>query len=168
VKRGALVACLLAVVAGVATGPASAKLSPVEQRWVTPVIELYNLEVTALGHVQAYEHIVIKDDGAGSALNALKTTLAVFATCPVAMKDVGAPPSVRLELFDHDMVVSCQHLNSGAEDIAHAVGEVRVGQGTPAATALEAATPQLEAGAKELGVAARLLESIGGKSTFEA
>lgn len=167
-KRLAVIVGVVCVIAGLAAGAASAKLSAPEQSWVKPVIAVYNLEAKALGVVQAEELAVIEADGAGKYFTTLKDTLAVFAACPVAIKDAGAPPSVRLQTFDHDMVVSCAHLYSGGEDYAHAVGDVSVGQGKPAASALEAAKPQFIAGAKELSVAAHLLDSIGGKSAFEA
>jgi hypothetical protein len=159
---------VVSAVAGFATGIASAKLSAPEQTWVDPVIKVYDLEAKALSVVQAQELVVIEDSGAGKYVQKLEGTLAVFASCPVAMNDAGAPPSVRLQSFDHDMVVSCQHLYSGGEDVAHAIADVRVGQGKPAATALGASTPQLVAGAQELTAAEHLLASIGGKSAFEA
>lgn len=168
VKRVVLIVGVVCVVAGVATGAAAAKLSPAEQTWVTPVIQVYNLEAKALSVVQAEELVVIKANGAGKYFNTLKLTLSVFAACPTAIKDAGAPPSVRLKAFDQDMVVSCRDLYAGGEDAAHAIADVRVGQGKPATAALKASDPKLEAGAKELAVAEGQLASIGGKSAFEA
>ena len=132
------------------------------------MLKMYNLDAKALSVVQAEELVVIKADGGGKYFNTLKLTLAVFASCPVVIKDVGAPPSVRLKTFDHDMVVACGDLYAGGEDVAHAIVDVRVGQGKPATAALEASNPRLEAGAQELAVAERLLASIGGKNSFEA
>lgn len=167
-KRILCLAVVLCAVAGLSVSAASAKLSPVEQTWVSPVVTIYNLESDALGSVRAYEDVVVKDDGAGKYFDTLKRILGIFAVCPEEMTYVGAAPSTRLVPVDDDMVSACQHLSSGGDDLAHVIVDVRAGDGKAAAAAVKASEPQLVAGAGALAAADHLLLSIGGKSAFKA
>jgi hypothetical protein len=152
-----------------AAGSAAAKLSPVEQKWVEPLLKVYNVEAGNLGVVEAElgaKNALIAQSGKSNTL--LTDTLAGFVECTSVVKQAGVAPSLRLDAFRTDMLDSCSHLSTGAQDIARAIGEISQGNGVRASTYLKASTPALEAGSKLLEAAQKQLTLIGGKNIFEA
>ena len=149
--------------------PASARLSPVEQQWVKPLLTVYNDENEALTLVQPEERATgALVYGSGKNNKLLTATLIEFIACPQSVKAAGKPPSVRLETFYTDMVDSCSHLSAGGNDVGKAIGQIRVGNGKGARADLVASLSELVKGSKLLAAAEKQLMAIGGKSVFEA
>lgn len=168
-RRRLLVLATVAVLAAAGAAGASARLSPVEQHWVTPLLKVYNVESASLSVVQQEERATdALVAGSGKNNTLLTETLLEFVECPSAVKAAGKPPSVRLETFDSDMVASCAHLAAGGNDVGKAIGQIRSGDVARARSDLEASLTEFVAGSKLLAAAERQLMVIGGKSVFAA
>jgi hypothetical protein len=158
----------LALVA-LGAGSAAAKLSPVEQTWVKPLLKVYDVEAANLSVVEpelrASDALIA---ASGTNNTRLTDTLAGFVECASVVKKAGPVPSLRLQGFLTDLLDSCSHLSTGAQDIAHAIGQISQGNGVKASTYLKASTPALLAGSKLLAAAQKQLTIIGGKNIFEA
>jgi hypothetical protein len=169
VRRFALSLALVLLLTGLVAGSAAAKLSPVEQTWVKPMITIYNAMAANLG-------VVVDEEKASDALIAgsgknndlLTYTLSVFVSCPSEVKTVGEPPSVRLQAFYTDMVAACAALAGGGTDAGHAIGAIGKGKGALARSDLVASTSELSKGSKLLAAAEKQLAIVGGKNIFEA
>jgi hypothetical protein len=154
---------------GLGAAPAGARLSPVEQRWVKPLLTLYNDENAALTLVQSEERATgALVYGSGKNNKLLTATLIVFIACPQSVKAAGKPPSVRLVTFYSDLVDSCSHLSAGGNDVGKAIGEIRAGNGKGARAELVASLAELVQGSKLLAEAEKQLMVFGGKSVFAA
>lgn len=164
-RRFALMVGFAVTVLALFAGTASAKLSPAEQKWIHPLLTLFNA-------VDANLRVVIKEELAPDALvgqsgknfATLNATLVVFANCPSAVSAAGSPPTTRLEPFDADMKSACAHIQAGALDVGHAIGEVDEGNGAPARAALEAATAEFSDGSDLLAAALHRLTVVSGGS----
>lgn len=159
---------VLALAAFAAAG-AQARLSPVEQRWVTPLLKVYNVEAAGLSVVQDEERAsdaLVAGSGRNNTL--LTETLAAFVGCSAAVKAAGAPPSLRLQPFASDLAQSCAHLGAGGNDVGKAIGQIRSGDVTRARSDLEASLSQFVSGSTLLAAAERQLMAVGGRSVFEA
>src|SRR5664279_5335360 len=101
------------------------KLSRSEQKWVTPLITVWNA-------VNLNLHLVLDEEKASNALiprsgknNTLLTnTLGVFASCTALVKQAGTPPSTRLVAFQTAMKGMCTHIVGGATAVAKAIGAI--------------------------------------------
>jgi hypothetical protein len=163
-RRLAALSLVLALVAALAAAMAAAKLSPAEQTWAKKVVTVYNKEAKALDDVQAEEEAdggeaLIADSG--KANDTLTDTLAVFVNCPAWIKAAGKPPTARLDPADSDFVGSCSHLSTGAQDVAKAIGAIRLQQTSKAHDDLEASVKELSDGSRLLVAAQRELSAVG-------
>src|SRR5262249_23355789 len=93
---------------------AEAKLTPVEQKWATPMIQVGNQQNVAL-------HTVLQATAAKNALvygstNNKKLTIILntFVVCTPEMKKAGSPPSPRLTAFATALGSACTHDTNGA------------------------------------------------------
>jgi hypothetical protein len=160
----ALASVLLALPAS-----ASAKLAPVEQAWLKPVLAIYNTMSRNLG-------VVVDEERATNALVAasgknntlLSETLALFVSCPSELKAAGPAPTTRLERLRAEMVDACAHLAAGGNDVALAIGSIARGDGSLARADLSRSTAALRAGASALAAAAKQAESVGSAAAVVA
>jgi hypothetical protein len=154
---------------GLGAASASAKLSPVEQQWVKPLLTVYNDENEALTLVQPEERATgALVYGSGKNNTLLTATLIEFVACPRSVRAAGKPPSVMLARFYTDLVDSCARLSAGGNDVGKAIGQIRVGNATGARADLVASLSELVKGSKLLAAAEKQLIALGGKSVFEA
>jgi hypothetical protein len=147
---------LVAFAASAATAaPArSAKLTAAEQKWVTPVLGLWNLMNQDLG-------LVDKQMAADAALipgtktnKTLITTLGNFVSCTPAMKKAKAPPTARLNAFATSMKNACAHLGKGAHGVANGISTIYKQHNAKLATLqLKAARQELVKGSNALATA---------------
>lgn len=161
---------LTAAVAAQAAPTRIAKLSRSEQKWVTPMISVWN-------DVNLNLHLVLDEEKAPNALipgsgknNTLLTkTLGVFASCTALVKRAGNPPSTRLVAFQTAMKGMCAHMVSGAQDVAKAIGAIyKKHDAKLAGSLLVQGTDEFKQGSALLATAQKQLMLIGGKSVFTA
>src|SRR5919201_147013 len=108
-------AVLLAMVAALGViAAADAKLTPVEQKWATPMIQVWNQQNVML-------HVVLQAAAAKNALvygttnnKRLTLILNTFVVCTPEMKKAGSPPSPRLTAFATALGSACTHDTTGA------------------------------------------------------
>jgi hypothetical protein len=162
----------LAALCAPAAAPAPAriaKLSPTEQKWVTPVIKTFNVMNAELHVLNAEENAanaLVAGSGAGN--TALTKTLEAFVTCSVALKKAGKLPSVRLTAFQTAMKSSCSHLGAGAQDVAKAIGAIGKNNVKLARSYLVKSNSEFKLGSNDLGAAYKQIVLIGGKNIFKA
>jgi len=165
--------CLLLAVAalsGLAASEASAKLTPVEQKWVKPLLKTWNVQNAALLNV-------IAQASATNALVAgekpqnqkLTLTLAALVSC-VSPKNVvkaaGTPPSPRLKPFATALAAGCADDFYGANYFAKAIGAVAKGNETAVDTDLKNGVAKFKLGSAQITKAYKVLIAIGGKNIF--
>jgi hypothetical protein len=170
--RIAIVLAAFAALAGLGAGAAQAKLTPVEQKWATPLISVWNVQNAGL-------HLVLQQAAAKNALIAgskpnnlaLTRTLAALIACKTPadrIKKAGDPPSPRLAAFRDALNATCIHNANGATDFARAIGAITKGQGTKAKAYLQQGVNEFRKGSTELTKAYRALVAVGGKNVFTA
>jgi hypothetical protein len=173
--RRLLVALLTSLaLSGLAAGAAGAatargeKLTPAEQKWVSPMIVVWNAMNAGL-------HLFYKQASAKNALVpgspsnlTLTRTLAVFIECSPIVKRQGSPPSARLQPFGESLARSCVHLANGAHDLARGVGAFGKGDKKLGASLISKVDPELERATALLGRARQQLLAVGGKNVFTA
>jgi len=165
--------CLLlagAALSGLAASEASAKLTPAEQKWATPLIKAWNIQNAAL-------RVVIQQAAAKNALVAgekpqnlaLTETLAAIVTCVSpknVVKDAGTPPSARLKPFATALAAACADDFYGASDFAKAVGAVGKGDETAVQSDLTKGVAEFKLGSAQITKAYKVLIAVGGKNIF--
>jgi hypothetical protein len=172
-RLSAFLACA-GVLAGLAAtsvtaAPAhSQKLTPLEQKWVTPMITVWNAMNAGL-HL-FYKQATAKDALIpGSANNLpLTKTLAVFIECSPVVKKLGAPPSPRLQPFADSLAKSCVHLGNGAHDLAKGIGALGKGNKKLGNSLIGKVGLELKQATALLGQAQHRLIAVGGKNIFTA
>jgi len=159
---------LVAAVAGLAAASADAKLTPVEEKWATPLIQVWNQQNVAL-------HIVLQAAAAKNALvlgtpnnRKLTVILNTFVVCGPSIKKAGNPPSQRLTAFTTALKTACTHNSTGAHDFASAVGAVYKGKAAKSATLLKQGVSEFKLGTTALNKAYKALIVIGGANVFKA
>jgi hypothetical protein len=159
---------LLVGVAATAASAAPARsttLTAAEQKWATPVINVWNVMNTSLGKVVS-QATAGKGAGliAGTKQNrALVVTLANFVDCGTAMTKAKAPPTDRLKPFAATMKRACAQLKAGALDFANGISSIGKGQTKVGTLQIQKAYGELQKGSKTLGTARAQLLTIGGK-----
>jgi len=157
-----------AAVAGLVAGAAQARLTPAEQKWATPLINVWNRQNGAL-------QLVIPIASSKNALvagtaNNLKLTnvLVLIVTCKQAIAKAGSPPSPRLTRFLSSLQAACAADTKGANAFAKAVGAVRKKNGALAQSYLKSGVSSFRVGTSALTKAYKSLIAIGGSSIFKA
>ena len=159
-------------VSALGAGSANAKLTPIEQKWVDPLIQAWNVQNAGL-------RVVIAQAAAKNALIAgekpenlaLSRTLVALVSCETpknAVKAAGAVPSPRLEPFAKALAAGCADDFYGSNYFAKAIGAVKVGNETLAAADLKKGVAEFTAGSTQIKKAYHVLLSVGGKSIFVA
>ena len=170
----ALSTILLAVaLAGLAAGTASAKLTPVEEKWVVPLIKIWEKQNAGL-------NLVIPTATAnnsagmvpGTADNQkLVTVLAALLDCKVPadrIKKAGTPPSPRLTSFRDALNSACIHDANGAHDFAKAIAAFAKAKNTLGRTLLTNGVGEFKKGTAQISKAYKAITAIGGKNIFTA
>ncbi len=163
---------IAAAVCGLFAGSAQARLTPVEEKWATPLITIWNLQNAGL-------HLVIGQASAKNALVAgekphnlaLTKTLYALISCkqPIdQIKKAGAPPSPRLVAFRDALNSACIHDANGANDFAKAIGAVTKGNSKLTQSLLAQGVAEFKLGSAQVKKAYTALILIGGKSIFTA
>jgi hypothetical protein len=162
----------VAVAAAALAGTASARLTPAEQKWAAPLVQVWNLQNAGL-------HVVLPQAAAKGALIAgqkpanlnLTKTLAVLINCKVPtdkIKQAGKPPTERLAAFRDALNAACIHDGNGANDFAKAVGAVTKNKVALAKTYLASGVTEFKRGSAQVQKAYKALTGIGGASIFKA
>ena len=159
----------VAVLAGLGAGAAQAKLTPAEQKWVTPLIKVWNVQNAGL-------HLVIGQAAAKNALVAgekpenynLTNTLAALINCAAPIKKAGSPPSPRLSVFDEALSSACTHDSAGAHYFAKAIGAVSKKNNKLANSYLGKGVAEFKLGSAQVAKAYKALLAVGGKNIFVA
>jgi len=163
--RIALALIAAAALAAGAAAVASAKLTPAEQKWVKPVVDLWNIENAGLLAVTkqatAKDALVV-----GTKTNlALSKTLANFVQCPTILKKIGTSPA-RMKAVSVSMTTSCSRLSSGAHDVAKGIGAIRKGNGDLGSKMVLQGFGKFKKASASLAVARKQLLAAGAKSLF--
>jgi len=163
---------LVAAVCGLFAASAQAKLTPVEQKWATPLITIWNVQNAGL-------HLVLQQAAAKNALVAgekphnlaLTKTLYALISCKQPtdlIKKAGSPPSPRLGAFRNALDSACLHDANGANDFAKAVGAVSKGNAKLTQSLLTQGVAEFKLGSAQIKKAYNALIVVGGKSIFTA
>ena len=168
-RRLALMVGFGVTVTALFAATASAKLTPREQKWVQPLVKLFNTvdaDLRVVGKQELAPDALIGQSGKNFVT--LSKTLVVLADCPHAVSAAGSPPTTRLDSFDAAAKNACVYIEAGALDVAHAIGEIDQGNGPAARTALTSATTEFSDGSDLLVVALERLKTVGGVSALES
>jgi hypothetical protein len=161
-------AVLLTAVAALGyASAAEAKLTPIEEKWAKPMIQVWNQQNLAL-------HVVLQAAAAKNALifgtpanKKLTIILNTFAVCGAEIRKAGAPPSPRLTTFATALGTACTHDTAGANAFAKTVGAVRRGQTSRSQTLLKQGIAEFKLGTAALSKAYKSLVAIGGSNLFK-
>jgi hypothetical protein len=158
----------VAVAALAYTAAADAKLTPVEQKWAKPMIQVWNQQNVAL-------HVVLQAAAAKDALvygttnnKKLTVILNTFVVCRPEIKKAGAPPSPRLAPFATALNSACTHDTAGAHSFAKTVGAYSNGKASQIKTLLNKGVAEFKLGTAALNKAYKSLIAIGGANIFKA
>ena len=169
-KLGLVLVALL--LAGTFAARAQAKLTPIEVKWATPLIGIWNVQNAGL-------HLVLPQAAAKNALVAgekpqnlaLTKTLAALLDCTTPTDRIakaGTPPSPRLVPFKDALNAACIHDANGANDFAKAIGAVTKGDTAKLKTFLAEGVAQFKLGSAQIAKAYKALIAIGGANVFKA
>jgi hypothetical protein len=170
----ALSALVLAVVlAGLAAGTASAKLTPAEQKWVTPLLRVWEKQNAGLNLVLKAATV---NNSAGMVPGTtenrnLVTILAALIDCKEPtdrIKKAGTPASPRLTPFRDALNSACIHDANGAHDFAKAIAAFGKKQNKLGGTLLVTGVAEFKKGTAQISKAYKALTAIGGKNLFSS
>ena len=157
---------LVALAAGAASASPSrsSKLTGPEQKWATPVIQVWNLMNDGLQKVGAQATANRALEPGTAANKTLVVTLGNFVSCSPALKKLKDPPTARLQPFAASMKGACVHLGKGAHGVANGVSTIYKQNNAKLATLqIQAAFKEFQKGSAQLGTARKQLLAIGGK-----
>jgi hypothetical protein len=122
--RLAAVLALVALLAVPAASAQSTKLTPAENTWAVPVV---NLMKSLSGRVGAIRNQVadpaVVTKGSKAQLK-LAVTLANIIVCGDKLKRIGAPPTARLQPFYAAIKSACSYYTTGAHSLAKGIGKL--------------------------------------------
>jgi hypothetical protein len=161
---------VLAPLAGAARSGAT--LTAAEQKWVTPLIKVWNVQNQSI-------QVVVSQATAKSALIAgekpqnlaLTNTLAAIVNCKEPadlIKRAGKSPTPRLVAFRNALNSACIHDLNGANDFAKAIGAVGTANYHKAQILLKSGYSEFKRGSTQLTKAYASLVALGGKKAFKA
>jgi hypothetical protein len=178
VQRFRWAALVAVAAAAVSAGTASAKLTPVEQKWVTPLIQVWNAQNAGL-------QLVIKTASAKNALvlgekpenERLAVVIGTLLSCKKPkdqIKLAGNPPSARLKRFVTALNQACVHDQAGAADFTKAIlaysdKKSKAATRTAATNAwLAKGIAEFKKGTAQLKIAYTTITKLGGGKLFTA
>jgi len=165
VVQAVLVAAAIAAFAAGAATSASAKLSPAEQKWAKPAVDLWNVENAGL--LAVYKQATAKNAlVVGTKTNlVLSKTLANFVQCPVVLKKLGTVPA-RLKAASASMTTGCTRLSSGAHDVAKGIGQISKSNEDAGTKLVLQGFGKFKKASASLAVARKQLLAAGAKTLF--
>ncbi len=161
-----LAVSLLGAVLASAAPAKTAKLTPSEEKWAKPVVNVWNVMNAGLlvvGDQTTANDALIP----GTKTNyALTKTLANFISCTPALKKAGASPE-RLGTFSSSMKKACTHLGTGAHGVADGIATIyKKHNGKLGAAQITAAFAEFKQGSTLLAKARSQLFALGGSNIF--
>jgi hypothetical protein len=147
-------------------------LSPAEQKWVQPLLHIWNVQNSSLKKVIPQASV----EGALTAGEqphnlALTKTLAALIDCKTPkdkIKLAGTAPTARLAGFRTQLNAACVHNYNGAVDFAKAIGAVTKKNTSSATTYLKAGIDEFKQGTLALAKAYNAMVTLAGKNIFAA
>ena len=161
----------MSLVGGASATPARAtRLTPVEQKWVKPLLAVWQAQNDGL-------NLVLKEAAAPNAFligskpnnQKLATILGALLSCKQpadTIKRAGAPPSARLNTFLATLDAACIDDENGAHAFTKAMVAYTANQGPLTATMIKQGIADFKLGSAEIAKAYKSLTSLGGG--FEA
>jgi len=162
---GALLATSVAVGAS-ATPARTATLTPGEQKWVKPLLAVWQAQNDGL-------NLVLKQAAAPNAFlinskpnnQKLETILGALLSCKKpsdSIKKVGAPPTARLDTFLATLDAACIDDENGAHAFTKAMIAYTANQGPLMATTIKQGIADFKQGSTEIAKAYKSLTALGG------
>jgi hypothetical protein len=160
------VALGLSLTGGASASPSrAAKLTPAEQRWVKPLLAVWQAQNDGL-------NLVLRQAAAPNALlvdsnpnnKKLQTILGALLSCKQpadAIKLAGAPPSARLDPFLVTLDAACIEDGNGAHALTKAMIAYTANQGPLTAAMIKQGITYFKLGSAEIAKAYRSLTSLG-------
>jgi hypothetical protein len=149
-----------------------ATLTATEQKWVTPLVKIWNIQNQSLqvvvGQATAKNALIAGEKPQNLALT---NTLAAIVNCKAPadlIKRAGSSPTPRLLTFRNALNSACIHDLNGANDFAKAIGALRKGNSSEAQTLLKSGYSEFKRGSTQLTKAYVALVALGGKKGFKA
>ena len=147
-------------------------LTPAEQKWVTPMVKIWNVQndhlKVVVAEAEAKDALIV---GERPANETLTYTLAALASCKQPtdlIKRAGAPPSLRLMGFRSELNAACVADLAGANDFAKAIGAVHQANYSGEKTLLRSGLAEFVQGRDALARAYLDLVSVASKVIFKA
>ena len=159
----------LAAVVGFSTAAAagaaparSAKLTAAEQKWATPVVQIWNLMNDGLRKVVAQANAKDALVPGTNTNKALVITLGNFVSCSPALKKIGPPPTARLKPFAASMTSGCALLGKGSHQIANGISTIyKLHNGKLGGLQVRAGIKTLGSGSSKLALALKQIQAVG-------
>jgi hypothetical protein len=159
VLRLIVVSATVALLAVPAASAQTTKLTPVENAWAVPVVNLMKSlsgRVGAIGKQVSDPAILTRGS---KAQGKLIVTLANIITCGEKLKRDGAPPTARLKPFYDAIKSACSYYTTGSHNLAKGIGKAVSGQ-TVGAALIKQGTSDLRHGSGLLAVAVSRLAAL--------
>jgi hypothetical protein len=124
VARALAVVALAALLAVPAASARTAKLTPAENAWAVPVVNLMKSlsgRVGAIGKQVSDPAVTTKGSKAQAKL---AVTLANIVVCGDKLKKRGAPPTARLQPFYVAIRSACSYYTTGSHQLARGIGKL--------------------------------------------
>jgi hypothetical protein len=115
---------LAALVAVPAASARTAKLTPSENRWAVPEVNLMKSLSGRVGAIRAQAGDPAVLTKGSKAQAKLAVTLANIIVCGSKVKKNGAPPTKRLELFYVALRSACSYYTTGSHQLAKGIGKL--------------------------------------------
>jgi hypothetical protein len=124
VARALAVAALAALLAVPAASARQQKLTPKENRWAVPVVNLMKSLSGRVGAIrtQAADPAVLTKGS--KAQGKLAVTLANIIVCGSKLKRDGTPPTARLKPFYAAITSACSYYTQGSHQLARGIGRL--------------------------------------------
>jgi hypothetical protein len=171
--RAVSILVLAVVLAGLTAGAASAKLTPAEEKWVAPLLKIWEKQNAGLNLVIP---AATRNNGAGMVAGTtenrdLVTILAALVDCKEPtdrIKKAGAPASPRLVAFRDALNSACIHDANGAHDFAKAIAAFGKKKNTLGKSLLVSGVAEFKKGTAQISKAYKAITAVGGKNIFTA
>jgi hypothetical protein len=147
-------------------------LTPAEQKWIAPLLKIWNVQNQGLQKViqQALAKNALEVGEKPQNL-ALTNTLVALADCKQPkdlIKSAGPPPTSRLKAFRSALNAACIHDQNGVNDFAKAIAAVTKNQSSRVTVLLTQGGAEFRKGSTYLTKAYKAVVAVGGKTAFKA
>jgi hypothetical protein len=137
VLRLAAVLALAALLAVPAASARSAKLTPAENAWAAPVVNMMKSLSGRVGAIRGQVSDPAVLTKASKAQLKLALTLANIIVCVPKLKKLGPPPTARLQPFYAAVRSACSYYTAGAHSLAKGIGKLSASQITASMTQIK-------------------------------